>query len=462
MRKFSTTIIDSLSNFTLGKLSNGIKTASINVPGSLATSGILLKTNAEIDYKSSLSCYILEKLAFKATKNLSELQLQSRLDRLIGQTTIKTTREYLVYSGAIIPNQLEELINLLSEIIVNPLVTQECLKEAKVALEYQKQELFNKTDDLMPNMIHGPSFYYTRETEASWSMDRNSILGYQVKDIEGIDEIFKEHVQRKKFFSDNMVVLAVANLDSKTNLNDIAQGSLLSNLPSSQSIPIESIPLKSQSTPTLSFIGGHNYIQDEDLPLVHVSLAMESTFATHPDSLIFSLLQMLMGGGGSFSAGGPGKGMYSRLYTQVLNRYHWMECARVFNFAYKNSGIFGIHASALPNHANDLIQILISQLESMADNLGMVELERSKNQLKSFLTMQLESRVCQLEDLADSMYYFGTKSNIMEIIKKIDSITKEDISRVVHNMLNNKKIAVAAYGPLRKLPNFEKIKKYIS
>lgn len=26
-----------------------------------------------------------------------------------------------------------------------------------------------------------------------------------------------------------------------------------------------------------------------------------------------TLLQMLLGGGGSFSAGGPGKGMYSRL-----------------------------------------------------------------------------------------------------------------------------------------------------
>jgi hypothetical protein len=28
----------------------------------------------------------------------------------------------------------------------------------------------------------------------------------------------------------------------------------------------------------------------------------------------------MMGGGGSFSAGGPGKGMFSRLYLNVLNR----------------------------------------------------------------------------------------------------------------------------------------------
>ena len=29
----------------------------------------------------------------------------------------------------------------------------------------------------------------------------------------------------------------------------------------------------------------------------------------------YSLLQTLLGGGSMFSAGGPGKGMYSRLYT---------------------------------------------------------------------------------------------------------------------------------------------------
>lgn len=33
------------------------------------------------------------------------------------------------------------------------------------------------------------------------------------------------------------------------------------------------------------------------------------------------VLNLMMGGGGSFSAGGPGKGMYTRLYRNVLNRY---------------------------------------------------------------------------------------------------------------------------------------------
>ena len=44
---------------------------------------------------------------------------------------------------------------------------------------------------------------------------------------------------------------------------------------------------------------------------------------SHKDEANFiptCVLHSLMGGGGSFSAGGPGKGMYTRLYTNVLNR----------------------------------------------------------------------------------------------------------------------------------------------
>lgn len=38
------------------------------------------------------------------------------------------------------------------------------------------------------------------------------------------------------------------------------------------------------------------------------------------DLVPMCVLQILLGGGNSFSAGGPGKGMYSRLYRELLNK----------------------------------------------------------------------------------------------------------------------------------------------
>lgn len=63
------------------------------------------------------------------------------------------------------------------------------------------------------------------------------------------------------------------------------------------------------------------YAGPSGLPeLAHVVLALESCSHQDPDFIAVCVLNMMMGGGGSFSAGGPGKGMYTRLYTNVLNR----------------------------------------------------------------------------------------------------------------------------------------------
>lgn len=54
--------------------------------------------------------------------------------------------------------------------------------------------------------------------------------------------------------------------------------------------------------------------------LAHIVIGLESVGHQHKDFVSHCVLNMMMGGGGSFSAGGPGKGMYTRLYTNVLNR----------------------------------------------------------------------------------------------------------------------------------------------
>ena len=54
--------------------------------------------------------------------------------------------------------------------------------------------------------------------------------------------------------------------------------------------------------------------------LGHMALGLKSVSYSDPYFIPACVLNIMMGGGGSFSAGGPGKGMYSRLYTNVLNK----------------------------------------------------------------------------------------------------------------------------------------------
>lgn len=73
----------------------------------------------------------------------------------------------------------------------------------------------------------------------------------------------------------------------------------------------------------------------------------------------------MMGGGGSFSAGGPGKGMYSRLYLNVLNRYHWIYAATAYHHSYADSGLFCIHGSSHPSQARTVFVLQIIFFKSL-------------------------------------------------------------------------------------------------
>lgn len=69
--------------------------------------------------------------------------------------------------------------------------------------------------------------------------------------------------------------------------------------------------------------------------LAHFVIGFESCGYLDDDFVAFCVLQSLMGGGGSFSAGGPGKGMYTRLYVDVLNRYEFiLFCPKIYCYVF--------------------------------------------------------------------------------------------------------------------------------
>lgn len=87
--------------------------------------------------------------------------------------------------------------------------------------------------------------------------------------------------------------------------------------------------------------------------LTHVGMALESSSYLNDDFFAYSVLNSYMGGGGSFSAGGPGKGMYTHIYQNVLSRHHWVYWAMAQNHAYSDSGVFCLLGSAHPSQASD-------------------------------------------------------------------------------------------------------------
>merc|ERR1719379_156127 len=106
--------------------------------------------------------------------------------------------------------------------------------------------------------------------------------------------------------------------------------------------------------------GGDKYVGGEartssDSELTHFTLAFEGVGWKSDNLVPMCVLNTLMGGGASFSAGGPGKGMYTRLYQNILNRYPHVQAASVFNAFYNASGLFGVYGAAPPSEMGSLV-----------------------------------------------------------------------------------------------------------
>jgi processing peptidase subunit alpha len=187
------------------------------------------------------------------------------------------------------------------------------------------------------------------------------------------------------------------------------------------------------------YTGGFLSIPPSPSPLIprlsHIHVAFEALPISSPDIYALATLQTLLGGGGSFSAGGPGKGMYSRLYTNVLNQHSWVESCVAFNHSYTDSGLFGIAASCSPTHVSQMLEVMCRELQALTldsgfSSLQVQEVNRAKNQLRSSLLMNLESRMVELEDLGRQVQVHGRKVGVKEMCDQIEALTVQDLRRV--------------------------------
>lgn len=194
----------------------------------------------------------------------------------------------------------------------------------------------------------------------------------------------------------------------------------------------------------------------------HVALAFPVGGWHQSDMVVACVLQMLLGGGSSFSAGGPGKGMYSRMYQQVLNRYGFLESAEAFTSFADEGGIFGVSGStASPARVADLVTILGDQLARLAvQQVGDLELSRARNMLKCNVLTQLESRLILFEDMGRQVLTYGKREDAATTCAKIDAVSAEDIQNLVQAMLKENPTLASTGSHLDKVPSHAEVARW--
>lgn len=401
-------------------LSNGLRVASENRFGQFCTIGVVIDSGPryEVAYPSGIA-HFLEKLAFNSTVEYPEKDIILReLEKHGGICDCQSSRDTFIYAASADSRGLDQVTKVLSEVVLRPQLKVDEVDMARQSVLFELESLHMRPEQepILMDMIHAAAYRDNTlglpklcpPTNAP-VIDRNMLLTYlkhhhtpQRMVVAGVGVNHDEFVKSvEKHFVENKAtweIEPVKNRGAATVDKSIAQYT-------------GGTKLEECEIPIYASVG---------LPeLAHIVIGLEGCSHQDDDFIAACVLNIMMGGGGSFSAGGPGKGMYTRLYTNVLNRYHWMYSATAYNHAYMDSGLFCIHASAPPTHVRNMVEVITKELVNMASAPNNQELKRAKTQLQSMLLMNLESRPVVFEDIARQVLANGQRKKTQHFIDSI-------------------------------------------
>lgn len=96
--------------------------------------------------------------------------------------------------------------------------------------------------------------------------------------------------------------------------------------------------------------------------LTHMGLMFQGVPIAHPDYYTVSLIQSLLGGGTSFSSGGPGKGMQTKLFREVLFREGWIHGIECISAFYSDGGMVGLYGTAPHQWSLHLLRVMMYKI----------------------------------------------------------------------------------------------------
>ncbi|KAK4115256.1 hypothetical protein N656DRAFT_726582 [Canariomyces notabilis] len=486
-------------------LPNGIRVASEDLPDAFSGVGVYIDAGSRYENDSLRGAsHIMDRLAFKSTGSRSADDMLETVEKLGGNIQCASSRESMMYQAATFNAAIPTAVELLAETICDPKLTDEEIEQQLLTAEYEVREIWSKPELILPELVHTAAFKDNTlgnpllcPEDRLRSINKDVIQAYRdafyrpermVVAFAGVPHQEAVKLAEKYFGNMRSPEPVLSRTGSETSLgsltSDSSDPSSLSSSSSPAPSPGEQKPAKllskipflkrfsatePQRTSPVSTIepitaedlnrpahytGGFLSLPPQPPPLnpnlptfTHIQLAFEGLPISSDDIYALATLQTLLGGGGSFSAGGPGKGMYSRLYTNVLNQHGWVESCVAFNHSYTDSGLFGIAASCFPGRTPHMLQVMCRELQALTHDSGYsalnpIEVARAKNQLRSSLLMNLESRMVELEDLGRQVQVHGRKIPVREMTRRINDLTVQDLRRVaamvVGGMVENK------------------------
>jgi predicted Zn-dependent peptidase len=143
-----------------------------------------------------------------------------------------------------------------------------------------------------------------------------------------------------------------------------------------------------------------------------------------------------------------GEGMSSRLYQSIRERYGLAYAVYSYAHMFCDTGVFGAYVGTDRNKVDDSLDLIHRELKKLKTKpIPHAELDRTKSQIKGTMMLGLESMSNRMMRLGSSELYFESFQSVDTILKRVDGVTAEAITRVACDLLDERRFSTIIFRP---------------
>lgn len=431
----------------MSTLPNGLRIVTDPTPGHFAALGVYIDAGLRFETPQTLGLlHLLDRIAWKSTNTRTGVQMMDQLARLGGNYMAGALRELVMYQASVFNRDVPQMFDCMADTVRSPRLTEDEVAEAKQSVAYELDELVHNHSAWLTELLHATAYGQNAlglplfgTAEALEHTDRAAVAAFHAAHYAPKNAVVAmvgvEHSAAEAMAASALGDWTAASINKAT---DIESSGNSDKTESSDNNGNAEGTATTKATTSPRYVGGEVCVpfrppRFSNLPrLVHMQVAFETRGLRGPDLYALATLQKLLGGGLSFLAGGPGKGMFLRLF-RVLNHHPFVENCLCFHHAYSDLGLFGITISCYEGYEQHMAQVVAHELAKVADEdvgagaIAKHELRRAKNQLVAALLMNAESKLASLEDMGRQVQCVGSVVPVAEMEAHISLLTVEDV-----------------------------------
>ena len=374
------------------------------------------------DKKNNGIAHMIEHMLFKGTTTRTARDIAISTAVLGGNLNAYTSKECTSYYCKTLKEYLPIAIELLGDMICNPLLDEEDIEKEKGVVMEEIDMYNDSAEDYVHEYLQKKVF-------------KDHPLGYLIsgkkKNVKAFSKSDIVEFMDEYYVGSNIVISVAGNFDSQDILEKIEKSFAKIKKGSKKNAPTYGRK-KPVYKPVI-------FSKEKDIEQIHINIAFEIPSFIDESRYEFTILNAILGGD-----------VNSRLFQEIREDKGLTYNICSYGSSFSDTGLFHIYGALNPSQKDTVINLVKKIITDLRkDGITEEELENAKKQLTVEMTLNQDNTVSLMNSNAKAIMFYNRIIPFKESIKGIQKVSIESVNKCIRDYLVLDKMSLAIAGKIK-------------